>query len=75
VLSTAAQFLAYLDGITFGAWRPYSVTMHHTGGPSLATRKPYAHGTRKVPITDAQLTKNLAAYYGDELGRSQVAFS
>ncbi|WP_454647811.1 hypothetical protein [Bradyrhizobium liaoningense] len=51
---TANEFLAYLDGIRFGAWRPRFVTMHHTGGPSLATWKTYAHGNRKVPITDAQ---------------------
>lgn len=67
---TAAAFLAYLDTIRFGAWRPRFVTMHHTGGPSLATWKSYAHGNRKVPITDAQWMKNLAGYYGNELGWS-----
>lgn len=67
---TAALFLDYLDDIKFGAWRPRFVTMHHTGGPSLATWKSYAHGTRKVPITDAQWMKNLAGYYGNELGWS-----
>lgn len=66
--STSAQFLDYLENLKFGAWRPRYVTMHHTGGPSLATWKTYAHGTRKVPITDAQWMKNLAAYYGNELG-------
>lgn len=67
---TAAAFLAYLDTIRFGAWRPRFVTMHHTGGPSLATWKTYAHGSRKVPITDPQWMKNLAGYYGNELGWS-----
>lgn len=67
---TAKAFSDYLDDIRFGAWRPSFVTMHHTGGPSLATWKTYAHGTRKVPITDAQWMKNLAAYYGNELGWS-----
>lgn len=61
---TAAEFLDYLDDIQFKAWKPRFVTMHHTGGPSLATWKTYAHGTRKVPITDAQWMKNLASYYG-----------
>jgi hypothetical protein len=67
---TLAGFMEYLDTIKFGAWTPKFITMHHTGGPSLATWKTYAHGTRKVPITDAQWMKNLAAYYGGELGWS-----
>ena len=67
---TAKEFLDYLDGVKFGAWRPRFVTMHHTGGPSLATWKTYAHGTRKVPITDAAWMANLARYYGNELGWS-----
>lgn len=66
----AKEFLDYLDTIQFKAWRPEFITMHHTGGPSLATWKTYAHGTRKEPITDAQWMKNLAGYYGDELGWS-----
>ena len=66
----AADFLSYLDDIKFGAWRPRFVTMHHTGGPSLATWKTYNHGNRKVPITDEQWMRNLAAYYGNELGWS-----
>ena len=64
---TADKFSAYLDTIQFSAWRPKFVTMHHTGGPSLATWRTYAHGTRKVPITDEQWMKNLAAYYGNEM--------
>ncbi|WP_061026281.1 N-acetylmuramoyl-L-alanine amidase [Bradyrhizobium sp. CCH5-F6] len=67
---TAKEFLDYLDTIQFKAWTPRFVTMHHTGGPSLATWKTYAHGNRKVPISDAQWMKNLAAYYGNELGWS-----
>lgn len=67
---TAAAFTAYLDTIKFGAWTPKFITMHHTGGPSLATWKTYAHGARKVPITDEQWMKNLAGYYGNELGWS-----
>lgn len=63
----AKEFSEYLDTIRFGSWRPKFVTMHHTGGPSLATWRTYAHGTRKVPITDAQWMKNLAAYYGNEM--------
>lgn len=67
---TTRAFLDYLDGLKFGVWRPRFVTMHHTGGPSLATWKTYAHGTRKVPITDARWMANLAGYYGNELGWS-----
>lgn len=64
---TADKFSAYLDTIQFGAWRPKFVTMHHTGGPSLATWRTYAHGTRKVPITDEKWMANLASYYGNEM--------
>lgn len=66
----ATDFLAYLETIKFGSWTPKFITMHHTGGPSLATWKTYAHGTRKVPITDARWMANLAGYYGNELGWS-----
>lgn len=62
---TAGEFLDYLDGIQFKAWKPRFVTMHHTGGPSLATWRTY--GNRKVPITDAKWMSNLAGYYGNEL--------
>lgn len=65
---TAKEFLDYLDTIQFKAWTPRFVTMHHTGGPSLATWRSY--GNRKVPITDAQWMRNLAGYYGNERGWS-----
>ena len=64
---TADKFSDYLDTIQFNAWRPKFVTMHHTGGPSLATWRTYAHGTRKVPITDEKWMSNLAGYYGNEM--------
>lgn len=64
---TADKFSAYLDTIEFKAWTPKFVTMHHTGGPSLATWRTYAHGTRKVPITDEKWMSNLASYYGNEM--------
>lgn len=67
---TSKELLDYLDDVRFGAWRPRFVTMHHTGGPSLATWKTYAHGNRKVPITDEKWMGNLAGYYGNELGWS-----
>lgn len=67
---TAREFLDYLETIEFKSWKPDFITMHHTGGPSLATWKTYAHGTRKVPITDARWMANLAGYYGNELGWS-----
>ena len=68
--ATPKEFLDYLDGIKFGAWRPRYVTMHHTGGPSLATWRTYAHGARKEPITDENWMRNLAGYYGNERGWS-----
>ena len=65
---TAAGFLAYLDGLKFGAWRPRFVTMHHTGAPNLKTWRGWQ--TRAKPVTDEQWMKNLAAYYGNEMGWS-----
>ena len=68
---TAREFLDYLETIEFkSSWRPDFITMHHTGGPSLATWRTYAHGTRKVPITDARWMANLAGYYCNEIGWS-----
>lgn len=61
-------FLAYLDSVKFGAWRPGFVTGHHTGSPTLKNWQDWQ--TRKVPVTDEQWLKNLAAYYGNELGWS-----
>lgn len=62
---TAAEFMAYLEGIQFGAWRPRFVTMHHTGAPNLATWRGWQ--TRAKPVSDEQWMKNLAAYYGNEM--------
>lgn len=66
VFPTGAQFLDYLEGIKFGAWRPRYVTVHHTGAPDLKTWRGWQ--TRANPISDAQWLKNLAAYYGNNLG-------
>lgn len=60
--SDLPPFLAYLDSIQFGAWRPRYVVMHHTGAPDLKTWNGWQ--TRKVPVTDEQWMRNLAAYYG-----------
>jgi hypothetical protein len=60
---TAAGFLAYLEGLQFGAWRPRFVTMHHTGAPNLATWRGWQ--TRAKPVSDQQWLKNLAVYYGN----------
>lgn len=60
--STVEDFLAYLDAIRFGAWRPSYVVAHHTGGPDLKTWRGWQ--TRAVPVTDEQWLKNLAEYYG-----------
>jgi hypothetical protein len=62
--STPADFLAYLEGLRFGAWRPKFVTMHHTGAPSLATWQGWQ--TRARPISDEQWLRNLAGYYGSK---------
>lgn len=59
---TAAGFLAYLEALKFGAWRPRFVTMHHTGAPDLATWRGWQ--TRAKPVSDEQWLKNLAGYYG-----------
>lgn len=59
---TVEGFLAYLDAIKFGAFRPQFVTMHHTGAPDLKTWRGWQ--TRARPITDEQWMKNLAVYYG-----------
>jgi hypothetical protein len=59
---TAVEFLAYLENIRFGAWRPRFVTMHHTGGPNLKQWR--AWQVREKPVTDEQWMRNLAGYYG-----------
>jgi hypothetical protein len=58
--TTPAAFLAYLESLSFGAWRPRFVTMHHTGAPSLSTWQGY----QRKGISDEQWLKNLAGYYG-----------
>lgn len=70
IFPTAKGFAEYLETIQMGTWRPSYITMHHTGGPSLATWRTYAHGTRKEPITDDKWMSNLAGYYGNEQGWS-----
>lgn len=62
VFSTAAEFIAYLESIQFGAWRPRFVTMHHTGAPDLKTWQGWQ--TRAKPVSDLQWLNNLAEYYG-----------
>jgi hypothetical protein len=64
VFKDAPAFLDYLDDIKFGAWRPRFVTMHHTGMPDLKTWRGYG----PKGISDAKWLKNLAAYYGNNLG-------
>lgn len=59
---TAAQFLAYLEALKWGTWRPRFVTMHHSGGPNLKDWRGWQ--TRAKPVTDEQWMKNLASYYG-----------
>ena len=62
---TAAEFISYLRGIKFGAWRPKFVTMHHTGAPDLKTWQGWQ--TRAKPVSDEQWLKNLAKYYGETM--------
>jgi hypothetical protein len=59
---TAEGFLAYLEALQFGAWRPRFITMHHTGAPDLKTWQGWQ--TRSKPVSDVQWLKNLAVYYG-----------
>lgn len=60
--STSEEFMAYLETIQFGAWRPKFVTMHHTGGPDLQMWQGWQR--RSPPVTDEQWLLNLASYYG-----------
>lgn len=59
---TSKEFLAYLGGVKFGAWRPRFITVHHTGSPDLKVWNGWQ--TRAKPVTDEQWMKNLAGYYG-----------
>lgn len=59
---TAKEFLAYLDALQFGAWRPQYVVDHHTGSPDLKIWNGWQ--TRSNPVTDEQWMRNLAEYYG-----------
>lgn len=68
VFPTAQGFLAYLDSIKFTGWKPSYVVVHHTGAPTLKNWQDWQ--TRKYPVSDAQWLKNLAAYYGNNLGWS-----
>lgn len=63
--SDSKSFLAYLDDIKFGAWRPKFVTMHHTGAPNLKQWQSWQ--TRSVPVSDERWMSNLASYYGNEM--------
>lgn len=66
--SDAGEFLRYLEGVTFNLWRPRFVTVHHTGSPDRALWQRWQ--TRKPPVTDEQWLRNLAGYYGNEMGWS-----
>lgn len=58
---TLDGFLAYLESIQFGAWRPRYVVMHHTGAPDLKTWQGWQ--TRAKPVSDEQWMQNLKGYY------------
>jgi hypothetical protein len=62
------DFLAYLEGVSFNAWRPRFITMHHTGAPDLKTWQGWQ--TRSTPVTDQRWLQNLARYYGVDMGWS-----
>lgn len=59
---TAAAFADYVAELSFPAWRPDFVVLHHTGAPTLAQ-------WRDGPPA-AQRLQNLVHYYRDELGWS-----
>lgn len=65
---TPEAFLSYLEGIRFAAWQPRFIVAHHTGSPTLANWQ--AWQKRAIPVSDEQWLKNLANYYGNELGWS-----
>jgi hypothetical protein len=62
---TAREFIAYLETVKFDAWRPRFIVMHHTGSPTLKNWL-----TWQGRVTDEQWMKNLASYYGNNLGWS-----
>lgn len=66
--TTAAAFMDYLETVKFDLWRPKYVVMHHTGVPNRAQWDKYQ--TRNPPISDEQWMRNLARYYGEEMGWS-----
>ncbi len=55
----------YLETIKFGSWRPRFITLHHTGSPTLKNWNGWQGRT-----SDEQWMKNLARYYGVDLGWS-----
>lgn len=59
---SSEQFLSYLESLAFKAWRPQSLTLHHTGAPTLELWKSWQ--VRAKPVTDQQWLMNLAGYYG-----------
>lgn len=60
---TAQGFMDYLESIKFGAWRPRFVVLHHTGAPTLRNWNDW-----QGRVTDEQWMRNLASYYGNNLG-------
>jgi hypothetical protein len=68
VFPTTQGFLSYLDSIQFSGWKPAYVVAHHTGAPTMKNWLGWQ--SRKSPISDEQWLKNLAAYYGNNLGWS-----
>jgi len=61
-----AQFIQYVQDMTFGSWQPRFVVLHNTSAPTLAQYQAYAgHG-----VTDEQWLLNLQGYYRDTMGWS-----
>lgn len=67
-VKTGEELENYLNGIQFGVWRPRFITLHHTGAPNTAQWSKYK--TRNPPVTDERWMKNLARYYGVDMGWS-----
>lgn len=66
LFTNGADFLAYLQALKWGAWRPKYVTVHHTASPDLATWNGYQKATgKRGPITDDQWLRNLGVYYAN----------
>jgi hypothetical protein len=68
---TQESFRQYVDGISWGAWRPSLIVWHNTAAPSLAQWHATADKDRKAMMVPGQTRiNNLERYFRDERGWS-----